>query len=89
MARSAYPIFIPVSTCRREIAAALVGLTERTGEGAFTGGQIYAEMVSAGTEYSKSAVLKTLQRMKEAPIRAPGAGGKVRVPPGQNDLKVP
>jgi len=49
-----------VSKCRHEIAAALVGLTERTGEGAFTGGQIYAEMVSAGTEYSKSAVLKTL-----------------------------
>jgi len=60
-----------VSKCRHEIAAALVGLTERTGEGAFTGGQIYAEMVSAGTEYSKSAVLKTLQRMKEAPIRPP------------------
>jgi hypothetical protein len=60
-------------TCHDEVLAAVVALTERTGRDGFTGGQIYAEMLSAGTQYPKSTVLKTMQRMKAAPTRPPYA----------------
>lgn len=62
-----------IPTCRDEVVAALVGLSVRTGTDVFTGGQVYAEMLSAGTRYPKSTVLKTMQRMKEAPERPPYA----------------
>lgn len=60
-----------VPTCRDEVLAVLTGLTERTGNDVFTGGEVHAEMAGAGTRYSKSTVLKTMQRMKTAPSRPP------------------
>jgi hypothetical protein len=35
-----------------------MALAERAGKDKFTGGQIYAEMLSAGTRHSKSTVLR-------------------------------
>jgi hypothetical protein len=59
------------STCRDSVISALLGLAERTSRDVFTGGQVYTEMLSKGANYSKSTVLKTMQRMKEPPDRAP------------------
>ncbi|MGH9918871.1 MAG: hypothetical protein ACRD6W_08400 [Nitrososphaerales archaeon] len=61
----------PTATCQHEVLAAVVALTEQTGGGGITGGQIYAEMLAQGTRYSKSTVLKTVQRMKAPPTRPP------------------
>ena len=60
-----------VSTCRDEVVAAVMALTERTAGVASTGGQIYAEMVATGMRHPKSTVLKTIQRMKGLPSRPP------------------
>lgn len=59
------------STCRQEVVAAFFRLAGRSRTDVFTDGQVYAKMVSQGTKYSKSAVLKTMQRMKETPSRSP------------------
>lgn len=53
--------------------AALVSLAARSRADVFTGDQVYAEMLSRGTKYSKSTALKTMQRMKKRPERPPYA----------------
>ena len=50
-----------------------MALTERDSGDTFTGGQIFNEMLAAGARYSKSTVLKTMQRMKGTPTRPPYA----------------
>ena len=64
---------IATPTCRDEILAAVMALTERDSGDTFTGGQIFNEMLAAGSGYSKSTALKTMQRMKEPPARPPYA----------------
>lgn len=62
----------PVSpTCRDEVLAALATLSERAGEQVFTVRQVYAQMVANGTPYAEVTVYKTMQRMKEEPVRPP------------------
>ncbi len=62
-------------TCRDEVLSALVVLSERAGkrggEQIFTVRQVHAEMVAKGTKYAQVTVFKTMQRMKEEPVRPP------------------
>jgi poly(3-hydroxybutyrate) depolymerase len=58
-------------TCRDEVLAALAGLSDRAGGQVFTVRQVYAEMVARGTAYAQVTVSKTMQRMKEEPVRPP------------------
>jgi hypothetical protein len=58
-------------SCRDEIVAALQLHRARTDTQVFTVRDVYEEMVAAGTWYAESTVLKTMQRMKEAPKRPP------------------
>jgi len=39
----------------------------------FTAGEVYAEMLVAGTSYSESTAFKTMQRMKDPATRPPYA----------------
>ena len=59
------------ASCRDEVAASLVVLGGRTGQQVFTGREVYAEVLAAGTRYAESTVFKTMQRMKAAPRRSP------------------
>jgi hypothetical protein len=58
-------------SCRDEVLSAIVALGEREGRDVFTVRQVYAEMQSRDTDYAWSTVLKTMQRMKDEPIRPP------------------
>ncbi len=71
--RASKPAGATSPTCRDEVVAALVRLADRTGDEVFTGGQIYSEMLRVSTRYTKSTVLKTMQRMKEPPSGRPYA----------------
>lgn len=52
---------------------ALSALVERNGRQAFTVREVYAEMTARGTSYAEPTVFKTMQRMKERPVRPPYA----------------
>lgn len=52
------------TTCRDEVAEAMVRLKNQTGEDAFTAARVFADMSSRGTSYKESTVSKTRQRMK-------------------------
>lgn len=60
-----------VPSCRDEVIAALAALSVRGGKQAFTVCEVYAEMLARGTAYAEATVFKTMQRMKEPPIRPP------------------
>ncbi len=62
-----------VATCRDEVVRALGALSARTGADAFTRGEIFREMVAAGTGYAEGNVFKTIQRMKRGSRRPPHA----------------
>jgi hypothetical protein len=67
-----------VPTCREEVLAALAALEQRCARQVFTVGEIYAQMVSAGTPYAEGTVFKTMQRTK-APAARPPYGRLARV----------
>jgi hypothetical protein len=48
-------------------------LRERERRETFTGQQVYVEMRARGTTYAELTVLRTMQRMKDEPIRPPYA----------------
>ncbi|HVA59696.1 MAG TPA: hypothetical protein VNG13_04055 [Mycobacteriales bacterium] len=50
---------------------ALQTLRARTGAETFTVREVHAEMVTAGSAYAKATAFKTMQRMKEEPVRRP------------------
>jgi hypothetical protein len=60
-------------TCRDEVLSALVSLSERAGtrgaEQIFTVRHVHAEVVANGTKCAQVTVFKTMQRMKEEPVR--------------------
>ena len=60
-------------TCRDEILDAMDALRSRTGTDVLTVHAVYAEMMLAGTAYAEATVFKTMQRMKEPPVRPPFA----------------
>jgi hypothetical protein len=51
-------------TCRDEVLAAIDDLQRREGVETFTVRQVAAEMLAAGSAYKKSAIAKTIQRMR-------------------------
>jgi hypothetical protein len=51
-------------TCRDEVLAAIDDLEAREGVETFTVREVAAEMLAAGTVYKKSAIAKTIQRMR-------------------------
>jgi hypothetical protein len=51
-------------TCRDEVLAAIDELEAREGLETFTVRQIAAEMMAAGSAYKRSAIAKTIQRMR-------------------------
>jgi hypothetical protein len=51
-------------TCRDEVLAAIHDLEAREGVETFTVPQLAAEMLAAGTMYKKSAITKTIQRLR-------------------------
>jgi len=51
-------------TCRDEVLAAIDELQAREGLDTFTIRQVAGEMLAAGTTYKKSAITKTIQRMR-------------------------
>jgi hypothetical protein len=51
-------------TCRDEVLPAIVDLRRREGLETFTPPQVAAEMLAAGTAYKRSAIVKTIQRMR-------------------------
>jgi len=51
-------------TCRDEVLAAIDELQAREGLETFTVRQVTGEMLAAGTTYKKSAITKTIQRMR-------------------------
>lgn len=59
------------ASCRDEVLAALSALAERSGRQTFTVRQVYGERAARGTSYTEPFVFKTIQRMKEAPVRPP------------------
>ena len=62
---------LAAGSCRDEVVTALQVLKVRTGCQVFTVGDVYGEMVSAGTRYAESTVFKTMQRMKTPADRPP------------------
>jgi hypothetical protein len=50
---------------------ALRALMARSEKQVFTVSAVYAEMVARGTAYTEVTVFKTMQRMKEVPVRPP------------------
>jgi len=61
------------SSCRDEVLAALETLSAQDKKQVFTVREVYAEMRRGGTSYAEPTVFKTMQRMKEAPVRPPYA----------------
>lgn len=59
------------SSCRDEVVVALEAFVARNGKQVFTAHEVYAEMQASGTAYAERTVLKTMQRMKEPPVRPP------------------
>lgn len=59
------------TSCRDEVLAALSVLSEGDGRKTFTVPEVYREMVVQGTSYAEPTVFKTMQRMKDLPIRPP------------------
>jgi hypothetical protein len=48
-----------------------VSLSARDGRQVSTVREVYAEMLARGTVYAETTVFKTMQRMKEPPVRPP------------------
>ncbi len=57
-------------TCRDEVLGAIADLEAREGVETFTVPQVAAEMLAAGTAYRRSAIVKTIQRMRGEDGRA-------------------
>jgi len=51
---------LAAGSCRNEVVAAIRALTARNGVDVFTVGDVYQEMVQAGTRYAESTVFKTM-----------------------------
>jgi len=60
-----------VSSCRDEVLRALTALSALNGGQACTVREVYTEMLADSTAYAEATVFKTMQRMKEPPVRPP------------------
>jgi len=59
------------ASCRDEVLTALWALRERSGRQTFTVREVYGEMTARGTSYAEPTVFKTMQPMKDTPVRPP------------------
>jgi hypothetical protein len=59
------------TSCRDEVLVALSALAARSGRPTFTVREVYGEMTARDTPYAEPTVFKTMQRMKDLPVRPP------------------